>query len=353
MQKDNSLAPLRIPGAEITEQGRQPGNSVVKSGDASVRVVVFTLAGHEHCVDVRRVREIIMAPRLSTVIESPHFVDGVIEVRGKIVPVIDLRRRLQVAEAVDSHEASVVVIAQFGKDLAGFRVDSVSEILTVPTKLIEPPTRVVGGVKTSFIDGLAYVGSRFLVFLNLDAILSPEEESGLGRSSFGRTEDSDQEAAQTAVTGYKRIITFQLDKETYGAEIGEVAEIMEMVPIMPIPHVPPLVLGLVNLRGTIVPIIDLRVRFGLDRGAWTADSRIVIVKERSFLVGLAVDTMWEFLKLTEDSFQPAPHGVARIDAEYFKEVCEVKGRMVSILDIKKILEDTAVRSSASGRREIG
>ena len=248
MQKNNSRTPIRVPGAEIAEQSLQSGYSVVKSGHASLRVVVFTLAGHEHCVDVRRVREIIMAPRLSTVIESPHFVDGVIEVRGKIVPVIDLRRRLQVAEAVDSHEDSVVMIAQFGKDLAGFRVDSVSEILTVPTRLIEPPTRVVGGVKTSFIDGLAYVGSRFLVFLNLDAVLSPEEESRLGRSCFGRTEESDQEAAQTAVTGFKRIITFQLDKETYGAEIGEVAEIMEMVPIMPIPHVPPLILGLVNVR---------------------------------------------------------------------------------------------------------
>jgi len=69
------------------------------------------------------------------------------------------------------------------------------------------------------------------------------------------------------------------------------------------------------------------------------------MKEKNLLVGLAVDSMWESLKLPEDSFQPAPQGVAKIDAEYFKEICSVKGRMVCVLDIKKILSDTAAKSA--------
>jgi len=109
--------------------------------------------------------------------------------------------------------------------------------------------------------------------------------------------------------------------------------------------------GLINLRGTIVPVVDLRARFGLNRNAWTVDSRIVIMKEKNLLVGVVVDRMWESLRLPEDAFQPAPEGVAKMDAEYFREICTARGRMVSILDIAKILADTAAKSSGAGRTE--
>jgi purine-binding chemotaxis protein CheW len=340
--------PFRLLGADVAALRSRSVTAPTNVLEESQRVVVFSLAGHEHGLDVRRVREIIMGPPLSGVVESPGFVDGVIELRGRIVPVIDLKKRLQIGESASYNEASVVVIVQTGKTLTGFRVDSVSEIMTVPKTAAVPPTEILGGVKAKFIEGMAYVGDRLLVILNADALLSPDEESRLdGRRTAYGVEEGDERARAVTGSTFKRIITFQLDKETYGAEIGEVAEIMEMVPIMPIPHVPPFVLGLVNLRGAIVPIVDLRVRFGLNGSPWTDEARIVIMKAGSFLVGIAVDCMWESLKLNEDEFQPPPHGVAKIDAEYFKEICEVGGRMVSVLDIKKILGDTALSRHVS------
>jgi purine-binding chemotaxis protein CheW len=332
--------------ANVAPGVKQTGNPVKKFEGGSLRVVVFNLAGHEHGVDVRRVREIILEPRISTVIEAPDFVDGVLELRGKIVPVIDLRKRLQLAHVRKPDEASVIIIVQLGKKMAGFGVDSVSELMTVPNDLIQPPTEIVGGIGSNFIDGLAYVNQRLLVILNLDAMLSLDEKRQLEEEGLGvGAEDWKEESNDIRELTFKRIITFELDRETYGAEIGEVAEIMEMAPIMPLPRVPAFILGLVNLRGAIVPIIDLRVRFGLDQKAWSRDSRIIIMKEKNLLVGVAVDSMWESLKLPEDSFQPPPQGVAKIDAEYFKEVCSVKGRMVCVLDIKKILSDTAAKSA--------
>jgi purine-binding chemotaxis protein CheW len=332
--------------ANVAPGVKQTGNPVKKFEDGSLRVVVFNLAGHEHGVDVRRVREIILEPRISTVIEAPDFVDGVLELRGKIVPVIDLRKRLQLAHVRKPDEASVIIIVQLGKKMAGFGVDSVSELMTVPNDLIQPPTEIVGGIGSNFIDGLAYVNQRLLVILNLDAMLSLDEKRQLEEEGLGvGAEDWKEESNDIRELTFKRIITFELDRETYGAEIGEVAEIMEMAPIMPLPRVPAFILGLVNLRGAIVPIIDLRVRFGLDQKAWSRDSRIIIMKEKNLLVGVAVDSMWESLKLPEDSFQPPPQGVAKIDAEYFKEICSVKGRMVCVLDIKKILSDTAAKSA--------
>jgi purine-binding chemotaxis protein CheW len=234
----------------------------------------------------------------------------------------------------------------------GFRVDSVSELISVPIETIEAPRGIVSGVDSRFIKGLVYIEERFMVVLDLEAILSADYESILQDAGAPDVESPLSENNVGDDTfGARKIISFMLDDELFGAEIDEVAEIMEMTTIMPIPNVADFVVGLINLRGTIVPVVDLRARFGLNRNPWTSDSRIVIMKEGTLLVGVVVDRMWESLRLPSDAFQPAPEGVAKIDAEYFREICTAKGRMVSILDIARILADTAAGSAAPGRTE--
>lgn len=139
----------------------------------------------------------------------------------------------------------------------------------------------------------------------------------------------------------KKIVAFELDNELYGAGIDDVAEIMKIVPIMPLPNVPEFILGLINLRGTIIPVIDLRIRFGLNRKAMDQGSRIIVMKHGNLVVGVVVDRLWELLRLPLDAFQPPPPDVAKIDAEYFKEVSLVNERMLIVLDIKKLLAETA------------
>ena len=132
-----------------------------------------------------------------------------------------------------------------------------------------------------------------------------------------------------------------MDDELYGADIGEVAEILEMVPIMPLPNVPAFILGLVNLRGAIVPVIDLRIQFGLAHKGFDINSRIIILKAEQLIVGIVVDRLWELLRLDPSAFQPPPPDVAKIDPEYFKEVTSVQGRMLIALDIHRLLSGTA------------
>ncbi len=120
-------------------------------------------------------------------------------------------------------------------------------------------------------------------------------------------------------------------------DIDEVAEIVEMLPLRPLPNVPELILGVINLRGTVVPVIDLRVRFGLNRKSFDKESRILVMKEKNLLVGMAVDRMWELLRLPQESFQPPPEDVAEANGECFKEISEVDGRMLIVLDVKKTL----------------
>ena len=153
--------------------------------------------------------------------------------------------------------------------------------------------------------------------------------------------DWEDELEERKTLDLRKIIAFELDNELYGVDIAEVAEIMLIPPIMPLPHVPDFILGLINLRGDILPVVDLRVRFMLTQAPLDSDSRIIVMKEDTLQVGVVVDQMWRLLRLTPEAFQPPPSGVAQIDPEYFKEVSDVDDRMLIVLDMHKILKETA------------
>jgi purine-binding chemotaxis protein CheW len=355
------LKPASLTGMAKTSSGSAKGVQLgaqeiekTYSGheEKSIRLVVFKLEGQSNAVEVEQVEEIILGPKVSPLIKAPFFVEGVMKLRGRIVPVVNLQKAMRLPPSERDHEDSVIVMVKIRGRGIGFRVDSVSELISVPTETIDAPRGIVSGVDSRFIKGLVYIGERFMVVLDLEAILSADYESILQDAGAPDVEGpSSENNVRDDTFGARKIISFMLDDELFGAEIDEVAEIMEMTTIMPIPNVADFVVGLINLRGTIVPVVDLRARFGLNRNPWTSDSRIVIMKEGTLLVGVVVDRMWESLRLPSDAFQPAPEGVAKMDAEYFREICTAKGRMVSILDIARILSDTAAGSAGLSRTD--
>jgi len=140
-----------------------------------LKAVVFRLAEHEHAVDVRLVKEILINTPVSHVLEAPDFVEGVIKLRGRIVPVIDLRKRLHLP-AVQKSLKSCIIVVRFNHKTAGFVVDSVSDLLNIPSDKIEAPSEMVGGIYAYFIRGVVYLGARFLVILDLDKVLTMSEQ---------------------------------------------------------------------------------------------------------------------------------------------------------------------------------
>lgn len=140
-----------------------------------LKVLVFRLAEHEHAVDVRQVKEILINTSVSHVLEAPDFMEGVIKLRGRIVPVIDLRKRLHLP-AIHKTRESCIIVVRFDNKTAGFVVDSASELLNIPAEKIEAPTEMVGGIHTDFIRGLVYLETRFLVILDLDRVLTTSEQ---------------------------------------------------------------------------------------------------------------------------------------------------------------------------------
>lgn len=150
--------------------------------DLGGQYLTFTLSGETYAVDSRAVREIIQHSQMTTVPLMPNFVRGVINLRGSVVPVIDLQARLGGATTEFGKKTCIVIfdVARDGERVElGLLVDAVSEVLTIPGSSIEPPPKFGGGLKREFIRGMGKVAGRFVILLETDKALDIDEMAHL------------------------------------------------------------------------------------------------------------------------------------------------------------------------------
>lgn len=142
------------------------------------QVVVFGVANEAYAVNIARVHEIIRLPSITVIPGAPACVEGVINLRGKIIPVLDLRKRFRLH--VDDHtRASRIVVAEVGGQTIGLIVDGVSEVLRINAERIEPPSPLVTGIDSRYLRGIAKLEGRLIVLLDLDQVLSAAEQQQL------------------------------------------------------------------------------------------------------------------------------------------------------------------------------
>jgi purine-binding chemotaxis protein CheW len=146
-----------------------------------------------------------------------------------------------------------------------------------------------------------------------------------------------QENAFSETHGTLQLVSFQLDKELYGIEITKVREIILITEITRIPQTPSYVKGLINLRSTVIPVIDLRSLFGLPEGEMTDDSRIMVLQAKGKTIGIVVDAVSEVLRVKRDQIAPPPPTVAGLGREYLTGIVKLDKQLLILLDIDKIL----------------
>ncbi|OXS59695.1 chemotaxis protein CheW [Cohnella sp. CIP 111063] len=140
-----------------------------------LKVIVFTLAQEEYGIEVDKVRTIERMLPITRVPKTPAFVKGVINLRGVVIPVIDLRGRFGLTES-DYTENSRIIIVAANELEVGFIVDSANDVLDVSSDAIENPPEVVGGIKAKYLSGVAKIGeNRLLILLNLSEVLNRSE----------------------------------------------------------------------------------------------------------------------------------------------------------------------------------
>ena len=134
-----------------------------------------------------------------------------------------------------------------------------------------------------------------------------------------------------------QIVTFRVGEEDFSVSILKVQEIIRMSEITKVPRSPDFVEGVINLRGKVIPVIDLRKRFGLPTVERTNDTRTIVVDCDGKVVGLIVDSVTEVLRLSESTIEPPPDIVGGVDSEYVSGVGKLDDRLVILLEIDKVL----------------
>ncbi|MBC8351594.1 MAG: purine-binding chemotaxis protein CheW [Planctomycetes bacterium] len=140
--------------------------------------------------------------------------------------------------------------------------------------------------------------------------------------------------------GSLQLVSFQLAQEEYGIEITKVQEIILMGEITRVPQTPKYIKGLINLRSTVIPIVDLRQRFGLEEQEAADESRIMVVNVAGKTIGIIVDAVSEVLRVSPDRIAPPPPTVAGLGREYLTGLAKLEDRLLILLDIDKILVET-------------
>lgn len=140
-----------------------------------LKVIVFTLANEEYGIEVDKVKTIERLSPITRVPNTPAFVKGVINLRGVVVPVIDLRGRFGLPETEPTENTRVIIVSAHDMEV-GFIVDSANDVLDVMSDTIETPPEVVGGVKAKYLRGVAKIGEeRLLILLHLAEVLNKSE----------------------------------------------------------------------------------------------------------------------------------------------------------------------------------
>ncbi len=150
---------------------------------SEIQIVVFDLGDERYGLDIATVYEIIRHQPITAVPRSPAFVEGVINLRGRIIPVVDLRDRFGMADAPIT-KASRIVVCEAAGTRVGLTVDAVSEVLMVPGDAIEPTPEVAAGSDARALRGIARLGDRLVILLDLDGLFNGAERAALGEGAL-------------------------------------------------------------------------------------------------------------------------------------------------------------------------
>jgi purine-binding chemotaxis protein CheW len=147
---------------------------------------------------------------------------------------------------------------------------------------------------------------------------------------------------KSAVKTEKQMVIFELGSEIYGLDISTVHEIIRMQPITRVPRTPSYVEGVINLRGKVIPVIDMRKRFNLEKAQNNKNNRIVVVNVKDTILGIIVDAVTEVLRIPTEYIEPVSDLLTAANSDYLLGIAKLADKMVILLELDKLLSADAI-----------
>ncbi|MEW5745935.1 MAG: chemotaxis protein CheW [Nitrospirota bacterium] len=166
----------------VIESSGSRGELKGAAGDDILQLVTFTLGNEDYAVDILKVQEINRMKEITRVPNSPPYVEGVINLRGKVIPVVNLRAKFGLPQK-DSDEQARIMIMDIQGITMGLVVDAVSEVLRIPASTVEPTPPMASHISSEFIRGIAKLDERLIILLDMDRLLGRAEGTAMIESS--------------------------------------------------------------------------------------------------------------------------------------------------------------------------
>jgi purine-binding chemotaxis protein CheW len=312
-----------------------------------ISLLSFRLGEQEYALPLDRVREIVPLPgHISNLPRPEAAVLGVITLRDRLLPLVSLRALLGMAADSGLGPRGKVVVVSLGDGAVGVVVDATREILRVDPHMIEPaPALLTRGDGDADITSICRLeaGQRLVALLSPDRLFRSELVRRILAEQAGAGETELQSEANLMAD--EQFIIFRMGDQDYGIPIAAVSEIARRPDhVTRLPKAPAFVDGVMNLRGSVVPIVDLRRRFDLSTLEHAGSERILMVTVGAVIAGFLVDSVSEIMKVQPDAIQPAPE----LSADQMRLISRVinleardsrnKGRMVLLVDPAQLLD---------------
>lgn len=142
---------------------------------SEMQYVVFRLGKEKYCIDISFVAGISEYKEVTSVPDAPYFIDGMINLRGDIIPIVNLKKRFKIAQTEQTDETRIIIVKVSGKDV-GFLVDEASQVLRISTEDIEQAPEIIKGKDREYISGVAKISGEIAIVLDLERILNEDEK---------------------------------------------------------------------------------------------------------------------------------------------------------------------------------
>ena len=329
--------------------GLYAGTETREEEDTSdeLQLVSFDVAGQEYAITIEDVQEIVQVPE--NIIHVPHsesYVLGVMTLRNRLLPLVSLRRMFALPPQ-DADEHSRIIVVSLGTSSVGIVMDSVNEVLRVPKAEVDamPSLFTQDGELADISEICRLDGGKRLVSIistkNLfqhtaikEALTTVENlhDDKVGEEITAEDDSNDDD---------EQMVVFRLGNEEFGIPIDSVQEIVRVPEqLTHVPRSPPFVDGVINLRGAVLPVIDLRLRLGLPTAERSDRQRVMVFLVNGMRTGFIVDSVTEVLKIHKSSIEPAP----RLSSEQGKLLArmanlEKQKRMVQLIEPAYLMDD--------------
>ena len=170
----------RLSAVEAPAQSRRSVSalSAVEAAEHETQVVTFHLGKEEYAIDILQVQEIVMMTEITRMPRAPRFIEGIVNLRGQMIPIIDMRKRFDMGTSEHTQDTRIIIV-DIGQEIVGMIVDGVRDVIRLPDSAVSPPPPMIKGISAEYLRGIGQFDERLLIMLELGRVLTADEQEVL------------------------------------------------------------------------------------------------------------------------------------------------------------------------------